>query len=425
MILPPTNEGDNVYYARDFYDLNSGKFVGLILLGMNETVLAGSYQSHFNYEDSRGMILDRDGHILSHVDKGMIGKVAAPAIRELESGRPRELLLNGRRQLVAARELGDHGLRAIVVVPHAEVFGGLNDSIANYLYMSTALALLFIFISFLLSRQVTKHIDVLVNKFELVHEGDFSIQIEEYEELELRKLSRIFNEMMRHIQYLIRDVYEKQLLLKEAELKGLRAQINPHFVFNTLLSIGFKAKKSDNEEVFEMVNSLSELLQLSVYTSPDEKTSVANELQTLSYYVKLQQIRFADRMTIDISQIEEEVRELAIPKLCLQPLVENAILHGLEPQVGPGNLVLRGRKDRGLLIFEVLDDGVGFDTSQVDLEGPVTAEKHDNNHTNIGLVNTHKRIQHLYGAAYGLELQSEKGNGTKVIVRIPSESFRE
>ncbi|HZG87768.1 sensor histidine kinase [Paenibacillus sp.] len=418
-LLPPSPGDPTLYYARDFYDFNSTAFKGLIVLGIDETVLSTFYRTNLRYEGSFAAVVDGQGVIVSHTDHAMLGSSAPPELLGVSSSIAyKEIVIEGRTYLAAARKLGSLGLTTVMAVPKNEVFAKLTASIRQYAIIALLICLLFVFVSSLLSARISKQIGMVVRKMETVHQGNYETRMEDFKEYELRKLSRIFNEMTSQIHYLINEVYEKQLTVKEAELKSLQAQINPHFLFNTLLSIGWKAKKTGSEDVYRMVTSLSELLQASIFAGSRDKTTIADELKNVDFYLYLQQVRFADRFEIDRSRIDPHVYGYYVPKLCLQPIVENAIVHGLERKIGKGRLSIRAEKRNDGIYFEIEDDGVGFDPGVVRWND-ARVRRHLPNHTNVGLANTDKRIRYLYGDEYGLTVVSAPGAGAKVVIHIP------
>ncbi|MFB9277334.1 sensor histidine kinase [Cohnella cellulosilytica] len=419
-LVPPDEENGMLYYARDFYDIYRVQFKGMIVLGIDEEVLSRIYSNALQSERSFGAVMNRNGVFLSHSDKSLLGRFAPQQLARLSrTAAFEEIVIDGETYLASARDIGSRGLTTVIAIPKDEVFAELIAGIRNYLMLLLLFFSLLLVIHLLLSSRVSRQITSWIRKIETVQQGNYDIRMEDFKEYELSKLSRIFNEMTRQIKYLIQEVYQKRLLIKEAELKSLQAQMNPHFLFNTLLSIGWKAKMSGDEEVYNMVSSLSELMKSSIYSGPGDKTTVGSELQNVDFYLYLQQARFGNKIEIDRGGIDERVKEYYLPKLCLQPLVENAIVHGLESKIGRCLLRISAQERAGELVFEIEDNGVGFDARVLDLDGAALSAPPLPNHSNIGLVNTHKRIRYLYGDDYGLTVRSAIGQGTRVTVTLP------
>ncbi len=194
--------------------------------------------------------------------------------------------------------------------------------------------------------------------------------------------------------------------LIETELKALREQMRPHFLFNTLNTISVLVREQRNDEAVTLIARLSSLLRMSLDRNRAPEITVREEIDFLERYIDIQKVRFSDRLNVGIS-IAPEALELQIPNLLLQPLVENAILHGVVRKSGPGRVDVSGRVEGGRLHLEVRDDGPGLgDGAQRAREG-------------IGLSNTRERIARIYGAAGQLLLRSEPGRGVTVQIILP------
>lgn len=194
--------------------------------------------------------------------------------------------------------------------------------------------------------------------------------------------------------------------LIETELKALREQLRPHFLFNTMNTIAVLVREGKNDEAVTLIARLSTLLRISLDSTRVQEVTVRQEMDFLERYIDIQKARFSDRLAVGIA-IEPEAMEARIPNLLLQPLVENAILHGIAPKAGPGRVDVLGRVHNGRLHLEVRDDGPGLgDGSRRAKEG-------------IGLSNTRERIAKIYGAAGQLSLRSEPGRGVTVQIVLP------
>jgi two-component system LytT family sensor kinase len=193
--------------------------------------------------------------------------------------------------------------------------------------------------------------------------------------------------------------------LIETELKALRQQMHPHFLFNTMNTIAVLVREKKNEEAVTLVARLSALLRMSLDNTGVQEVTLRQEMDFLERYLEIQQARFSDRLTVNI-RIEPQALQARIPNLVLQPIVENAILHGIAPKAGPGTVDIVGRIEGDNLHLEVRDDGAGFDGSVRAKEG-------------IGLANTRERLTKIYGPRGQLSLRSEPGRGVSVQIVFP------
>lgn len=260
--------------------------------------------------------------------------------------------------------------------------------------------------------------------------GNFTIQLEAKRVDELGYVLESFNRMAENQKTLIRDHYEKQLLLSKMELKFLQSQINPHFLYNTLDSIYWTAKNYEAEEISEMVLNLSKFFRLSL-NKGNETFSVKETIEHLKYYIKVQQLRFLDHFTVQYD-IAEESAHYHVLKLLLQPLVENAVLHGLEKQTGGGELSISTYLENNLLVLEVCDNGVGVseerlgyirskldEASRSAIEGISSDMKKDKDL--FGLRNVVTRMKMYYGHESEFHFESGHQTGTRITLRLPLE----
>jgi sensor histidine kinase YesM len=193
--------------------------------------------------------------------------------------------------------------------------------------------------------------------------------------------------------------------LLETELKALRQQMHPHFLFNTLNTVAVLVREQKNDEAVTLVARLSTLLRMTLDNTGVQEVTLRQEMDFLERYLEIQQARFSDRLQVGYA-ISPEAMRARIPNLLLQPIVENAILHGIAPRSGPGHVNLLGRVEGDNLHLEVRDDGLGFDGSVRAKEG-------------IGLANTRERLTKIYGARGQLLLRSEPGHGVSVQIVLP------
>ena len=222
--------------------------------------------------------------------------------------------------------------------------------------------------------------------------------------------------MMNTTRQLLKDVEQKQEQKRKAELDFLQSQINPHFIYNTLFNIKCMAAMNRMHEVEDMITAFGKILENTLDTSR-EMLPLAEETAALTEYVHLLKYRYSNRFEL-ICNISEESGRCRIPKLTLQPIVENAIFHGIEPRNEEGTIIINGWVKDALLIVEVIDDGIGMsrENAELILRGKNSSSGRGHH---IGLRNINERLKLFFGSGYGLEIESEEGIGTKVTIRIP------
>ena len=272
----------------------------------------------------------------------------------------------------------------------------------------------------IISNVVTKPLLRLREAIVEVSTGDFDHQVEITTQDEIGEVAQCFNRMVNSIRELIEKNYVITLQEKESELAALQAQINPHFLYNTLDSLYWQAIEADNEDLAESILALSQLFRL-VLNQGQSEVSVSHEIELVSRYLQIQKMRFTKRLEYTID-IDPEISHAKIPKLILQPFVENAIVHGFENLDVACSLSVSGTHEDGRIRFEIRDTGVGMRQDQIDAlweEEPNQYRKQ-----RIGryaIKNIRERLQRRYQGDFTLEIQSEIGKGTVVILTIPFE----
>lgn len=262
-------------------------------------------------------------------------------------------------------------------------------------------------LSFFLARQISKSITKPLKQLEKViydvGEGERNIS-EEFDDSEVGMIGRKFKEMVNTNLELSERLMAVKLNEREAELLLLQAQINPHFLYNTLDSIYCVAIIHGDDQIAEMILALSNNFKLSL-NNGEKYISVADSIRRIEEYMKLQNMRYQDRFELHV-KVQPEIMESKIISFILQPFIENAMYHGLEPKLGKGSIWVAGKKEGENLIFEIRDDGVGIeDLSKIE--------------SGYGIRNVKERIQLNYGAEYGVTFESERGKGTTVRITIP------
>lgn len=276
-----------------------------------------------------------------------------------------------------------------------------------------------------LYNDIVKPMNLLIKRMRQIEKGDIGATIEKERKDEFGYVFNTFNKMSQNIKVLIDTVYKKQIAIKDAELKALQAQINPHFLYNTLEAINWKAKINGVEEISEMVSALSCITEANLDRKSEKLIPIRKEIEYINSYNFLIQKRFGKKITFNMI-IEEDTLNLIIPKLIVQPLIENSIYHGLEMKKGGGTVDISMWKEGSTLVITVADDGLGIEADVLKKIKENIADETYLDHTSsiadnskIGVLNVHRRIQLLYGEEYGLDISSNEGIGTTVVIKLP------
>ena len=301
---------------------------------------------------------------------------------------------------------------------------GIRSDVDRAIQMSVIVFAVILIGTVLINRKIvsgiTEPISRLCEVTRQAGKGDFAARAPEGGNDELAVLNQGFNQMVERIGNLVEDIRIEQLNLRATELKLLQAQINPHFLYNTLDTIIWLAEAGQKEQVVMMVSTLSDFFRTTLSKGRDYIT-VKEEATHIRSYLTIQQFRYRDILEYEIN-IPEELEEYQILKLTLQPLVENALYHGIKNKRGLGHILVSGKKQGDHLVFTVSDDGKGMDPERLAyVQRLISGElKDEDAPSGFGLFNVNQRLQLNYGPEYGLILASEEGEWTEVNAIIPA-----
>jgi Predicted signal transduction protein with a C-terminal ATPase domain len=290
------------------------------------------------------------------------------------------------------------------------------------LTLSVFVTCLCAFAAYVISRQLGRPLRRLRLAMASVEGGDFDLRVDYEGQDEIEVLTRSFNRMVDRLNQLVSEVYESQvkasrllLLEREAQLSALQQQINPHFLYNTLDSIQWMAYRAGATEISRMATALGRFFRGVVHGSKG-LVSVAEELDLLSQYLVIQRIRFGSKLRVELEVSEETLDRLTL-KLLLQPLVENALVHGIEPLREGGSIIIRGEARANRLFFEVKDDGIGMEAEALgSLQDRLSGEAGE---TGVGLANVVGRLRLQFEEDQDFRIESSPGQGTRVTVSHP------
>lgn len=319
------------------------------------------------------------------------------------------------------REIDQTDWRLVSVIPVSSVFSEGRQVLLN----TSALYLLFVFLAcataLLLSGSLARRLSLVVEKINQNREKSLVSFEDTSDRDEIGQLVFNYNAMVERINQLMEEQTETAEKLKVSEVRALQAQINPHFLYNMLDMINWLAQSGKQKEVSLAVQTLSKFYKLTL-SKKSITTPVREELRHVELYVKLQNMRYENKISFLID-VPDEILDFEIPKLVLQPIVENSIQHGIfEKDSKEGSIVIMAWIDGPDIIFVVSDDGVGILPEKLPLILDGTYE--DGKGSNIGIYNTHLRLQLLYGKEYGLCYESTPGSGTEVQVKLPAIPYK-
>lgn len=390
-----------VYYSSDIFlsilekNVTAENSVAYIINDRETTVastssaLDGTY--HFSYSDVKNSFLSSNNFI----EKTVLGETVYAGFYRIAE--PEWFL--------------------VVVIPSNPLIRQSAVMMGKYSLIYLTFILIAVMIAILISRSVTNRISSVIFQMRAVRQGNlYPMPSSEYHD-EIGDLIDTYNYMTRKLNQLMEDQARSAENLRIAEFDALQAQINPHFLYNTMEMINWLAQQGKTSEVSDAIQNLSRFYKLTLSRKSTIST-IEMELEHISIYVHLQNMRFHNGIELVID-IPDEMLEYHIPKLTLQPVIENAILHGImEKESKSGSIVITGWLESNDAVLLISDDGIGMSDEQLKhiLSGTGISKKG----TNIAIYNTHQRLTLLYGPHYGLSYSSVQGVGTEVQIRIPN-----
>lgn len=401
-------------------DINTGRTLGSLFLLVQEPMISGFLGSGSDVEQKQYYLVDRDMSIIASPNPALV-------LTSAES-RPEYALLRGSK--AASEILKQDGERNLVTVSSYSPMGWqlvnltsidlLTKDIRKNGWLTVLIGLICVIVTWLAADRLSKWIVgpllQLVKAMRRVMEGDLTVHAPIRTQDEVGLLARAFNTMVQRIQELVLKVEEEQARKREYELALITAQVKPHFLYNTLDTIYVLNDMDRHEEARDTTKALADFYRM-VLSKGRELILLGQEAKITSDYLSIMQTRYSEVFRYDI-HIPPELAGAPIPKLSLQPLVENAIYHGLKTKGEPGVIRISANAEAGKVFVVVEDDGVGMDDRQ--LEEVRHARAGEEEQRSIGLYSVEERLKLYFGEEYGMTISSEPGRGTRVVLTVPA-----
>ncbi|CAN7716219.1 sensor histidine kinase [Paenibacillus sp. LjRoot153] len=322
--------------------------------------------------------------------------------------------IDGEKMLVTYATVGIADWKVVYKIPYGELTAKYNSIYELLLFATAVITVIFLFISFYLLHYLMKPIHVLVVKMSRVMEGNLNTKIEASGSAETVTLGRTFNHMMDQIKLLIKQTELQEKAKQKAEFAAMQSQINPHFLINTLNSIKLMAMISRVDNIRNMTQALIRLVSSS-FNRGGSLTLLSDEIENLKQYIFIMETRYGNKFEVKWD-VDPSATSFYILKLLLQPILENAITHGLVSKETNGLITIEIRKEGERLHVVIADDGVGI---QDELIEKLAASDQDDTFSGMGILNVHKRIGLHYGAEYGVTIERLAPTGTRVEIIVP------
>ncbi len=361
---------------------------------------------------SRMCILDRDYGVAYSSGGEALGQELAQLLQQGEG--QGKVTIDGQKCLLVSTTLADTGWTVAATIPYATATQQMTKLLSIFLVLCLLCAVTMATVIIVHSGSFTRPIARLQRAMQTVSQGDMTVRITEKRTDEFGELSEGFNRLVGELDGLITDISRSKEREELAKYQMLQSQINPHFLYNTLESIRMMAVLRDEDEISEALISLATLFRYCIRQS-DRLVTVRQELEQAKNYLLLQSLRYQDRLQVRY-EIDEQVLDRPMPKVLLQPLLENAFIHGLQEQEGTGIITITVSRTDGGTCFTVHDNGCGIDGPTLEA---IRARLAGGSAESIGLANVSERLRLYYKSADGLRIDSTPGSGTAVSFTIP------
>ncbi len=397
--------------SREITDQKGGN-IGVLLIDIQYRVIEDFLENLDLGKNGFSFILNERGEVVYHKDSAYFEqpkkqKVLQQIVADKESYDQNENTLTHTYQLHNAdwTFVGVSSQDGLVIIK--------RQLLEIFLLIGSILFLLAACSVAVFAGRITKPFQRLEQAMQDIEHGLVKVPVDEKGCFEAESLSRHFNDMLERIEQLMEEIKEKEKRLRTSEINVLHSQINPHFLYNALDTIVWMAEFNESDKVIEMTKALAQFFRLSL-NGGNELTTIAKELDHVRQYLFIQKERYGEKLQYQI-ECEDDVAEVRIPKILLQPIVENAIYHGIRPLEGTGQVVISAARDEGGIVLQVEDNGVGFHADEAqEVEGAVAKLG------GVGIQNVDERVKLYYGTDYGVRIHSQIGAGTKVQIILPN-----
>lgn len=398
-------------YLRTIRDVENNK-IGILVIDIKYEVIEEIFTELQQGEKSYFIVYDMEGNLVYHPD---INKIFDYSNQDkqlfnnlTENKGIIKTVFNNKNSLVYYDTMPYTNWKIVNIIPRDILMSESLKVKKNTQLLGALFLIIVVLVAFFLSLYISKPIIELVKRMKWVERGDLSIRVDvNNSKDEVGQLGLGFNNMLDKINQLIHKVYQEQEKKREVELKALQAQINPHFLYNTLNTIRWMAVIQKAENINQMIIALIKLLEFSGKRI-GEFVSIEHELEHVKNYIFLQKIRYNDKFKV-IYEIDEQALQYKTIKFILQPIVENAIYHGIEPKKGIGTIKITLSKIEDKLRFQIIDDGVGM----------YEVMDHNRNFSGLGIENVNERLIKNFGEVSELKIFSKVNEGTKVEFYLP------
>jgi two-component system, sensor histidine kinase YesM len=415
------NKEPKIAMVRTIINTNTLEEAGLMVICINHSTLERIYSGNQKITEGSTIMLDANNNVISFVtsDKALQKNPDfSPLLPYINSSSGYDLVtLNKIKFLITFNSIEQSSWKMVSLIPMSALLKNLNSTLTMTIIVIISCLIISLIMALFISSALTSPIKKLLASMQKVKSGSFKEKVSFKYKDEIGMLGAEYNDMIDNIKTLIDKVYKLQIKEKEAELKALQAQINPHFLYNTLDTIFWKAEKSNQKDISDMVYALSRLFRITL-SRGNEFIFLRSEKEFIEHYLLLQSKRFKHKLSYKIN-ISDSILDYTIPKLIIQPFVENSITHATEGDNDMSFIEISGRLCSDKLVFIVEDNGCGMSEETINLLLSNKLSEDKNLQGSYAIRNVNQRLALYYNNNYVLNISSKLGQGTKVEIEIP------
>lgn len=408
-----------IFCSRVLFDKNTMQQIGILTIGLDADFFRDIYYDITKEKDNDIVVLNSDQQLL--VKSGKNTDTVIKSFQHTEE-EERDTFYKSEKYLVTSKMLGKSGLCIINLIDTKSIADRAAQMLIPTWYVVVLAIVLSVLLAIWLYKELESSLKILSSRIADVKKGDLSVKNTPVSQDEIGTVIKAFDQMVIRIQGLMVDVAEEKTQKKNAQLKALQfeydalqAKLNPHFLYNTLESINSLAKLNHDEPVADSINLLGKYLRETI-SKRGKYVMLKEEIVNVQHYIRLQNMSFGGRLHLDLN-LDPILMETMVPKLILQPLVENSIVHGIEPRAGLGYIRIESRCVGKSMEIVVEDNGIGISWEWI--KRGIPEESNEDTHTKVGLEAVHKRLRILYGEDYGIQITRGKITGTIVTLKMP------
>lgn len=416
------DNGQYIYLVRSIYDINSFDKIGIMSFRIDNNYLQEILSHTYREPAESTYLYTYEGDRIVYAGRNYNNQIIESKKLYLNEKGTYTHTINGNNYYVIVETIDDVNLKIISVITTDMLISDTRKVFDLIIILCIISMPIYIIIANMIYSEIISPFNLLVSKMKDIEKGELNTSIDIIRKNEIGYLYNSFNSMAKRLKYLVECVYEEEIARKNAEISALQSQINPHFLYNTLETINWKAQLSGEQDIAEMVQALSKLMDANMNRNGEKFSTIEQEIQYMDSYLFLIQKRFGKKIEYD-KIIDQNILKEKLPKLIIQPIVENAIKHGIEP-VGRGKILIGISEKDEKLIIEVEDNGAGIEIPKlksinVELsDNKYIAEEQDNSKS-IGLKNVYRRLLLIYGKEAEISILSTYTKGTKVTLKVP------